>query len=162
MVPKNFLSLVTTADRFHAKVDKSAECWQWTGFVNPDSGYGQFWDSERLVRAHRYSYELEVGPIPHGMVLDHTCHNDTDCTDVPCVHRSCVNPAHLEPVTQSINSIRGRSGDHQSAKTECSKGHYFSIENTILGTSQNGRPRRSCRTCVRASQAKYIAKRKAA
>lgn len=162
MLPETSPAVLT---RFWDKVERKGadECWEWTAYVDEvEGGYGQFWDGTRLVKAHRFAYESTNGKIPAGQVADHTCHNDSECTDVPCAHRRCVNPNHLEATTQSINSIRGRSGDHQSSKTECSKGHPFSIQNTIHGTSQNGRPRRACRICTRASQAKYIAKRKAA
>lgn len=148
-------------DRFWERVDTSAgptSCWPWTATVT-ENGYGQFHDGFRIVKAHRFAYETTNGPIDDGLVADHTCHNDSSCTDVPCAHRKCCNPAHLEPTTQRINSIRGRSGDHQSAKTACPKGHPYSLENTII---RNGRGHRLCRTCNRATQARYNAKRKAA
>ena len=66
---------------------------------------------------------------------------------------------HLDATTQSINSIRGRSGDHQRAKTHCPSGHPYSEANTIL---RDGGRQRVCRTCNRAAQIKYNAKRKAA
>jgi hypothetical protein len=49
-----------------------------------------------IIRAHRFAYELLVGPIPEGLVIDHLCRN-----------RRCVNPAHLEPVTAEENWRRG-------------------------------------------------------
>ena len=150
-------------ERFWAKVDRSGgsdACWPWMGYVDETgNGYGQFWDGDHLVKAHRFIYTKECGTVPLGLVVDHTCHNGTGCTDVPCVHRRCCNPKHLEVTTQSINSIRGRSGDHQSAKTHCPKGHAYSPENTL---SRQGGRHRVCRECNRAHQRKYNAKRKAA
>lgn len=150
-------------DRFLAKVDTSAgpeSCWPWTGYVDTEeNGYGQFWNGEALVRAHRHAFEIAKGPIPEGLVIDHTCHNESDCQDVPCQHRACCNPSHLEAVTQSINSIRGRSGDHQSAKTHCPNGHPYSVENTLV---RRGGRHRVCRECNRVHQRNYNAKRKAA
>lgn len=87
--------------RFWAKVDRhEGGCWVWMGGVNR-KGYGQFGvlTAEGVVgyRAHRLAYELEVGAIPPGMVLDHLCRN-----------RRCVNPDHLEPVSDSENVRRGK------------------------------------------------------
>lgn len=149
----------STLDRFHEKVNRTGpdECWHWKAFVMDDSGYGQFHDGTRLVRAHRFAYEATYGPIAAGLVVDHTCHNNSDCRDVPCLHRRCCNPSHLEAVTQSINSIRGRSGDHQSEKTHCKAGHEYSPANTII---RRGGRARACRTCNKAYQCSYNAKRK--
>lgn len=82
--------------RFWANVDKDAgaPCWLWTGSLNSD-GYGRF--NGKL--AHRRTYLEVVGPIPDGLVLDHLCRV-----------RNCVNPDHLEPVTQRENMRRGDQG----------------------------------------------------
>jgi hypothetical protein len=58
--------------RFWAKVDKSGECWIWTGALNRQ-GYGQAWDGERTRLAHRVAWELEHGPIPPGKSVCHDC-----------------------------------------------------------------------------------------
>lgn len=83
--------------RFWVKVEKTESCWLWTGATN-GLGYGKFKADPRTpaVYAHRYAYELVVGPIPEGLQLDHCCENPP-----------CVNPAHLEPVTQAENVRRG-------------------------------------------------------
>ena len=88
---------VTLAERFWAKVDKTDGCWNWKGQTN-ELGYGLVWlDGKGNNRAHRIAYELTVGPIPEGLVLDHKCHN-----------ASCVNPAHLRACTQKQNSEHKR------------------------------------------------------
>lgn len=73
-----------------------AGCWNW----DTDTPYASFDYTADGVRhrnaAHRLAYELEVGPIPEGLVLDHLCNNPR-----------CVKPAHLEPVTQRENLERG-------------------------------------------------------
>lgn len=75
-------------------------CWLWRGSHGPASnGYGRIGVGTQRQRrsrlAHRVSYELLVGPIPDGLVLDHLCGV-----------RHCVNPDHLEPVTQKENVRR--------------------------------------------------------
>jgi hypothetical protein len=85
--------------RFFAKVVKTETCWNWIAGVG-DRGYGAFTTQRngptRVTPAHRYCYEILVGPIPLGLVLDHLCRKPR-----------CVNPAHLEPVTQAENTRRG-------------------------------------------------------
>lgn len=85
-------------ERFWEKVEKMAPdgCWFW--LASTRNGYGQIgqWSKGTIDYAHRVAYEMLVGPIPAGLVLDHICRNP-----------SCVNPAHLEPVTQAENLRRG-------------------------------------------------------
>lgn len=78
-------------DRFWAKVDRSGECWIWTASRKPN-GYGEFYAGGRVGYAHRYSYEMHHGPIPEGMVVDHTCYTP-----------ACVNPDHLRLASKSQN-----------------------------------------------------------
>lgn len=74
---------LTPAQRLWARVDKSGECWLWTGSA-AGKGYGRLRIGDREVYTHRLSYELAKGPIPLGMFVCHTC-------DV----RRCVRPDHL-------------------------------------------------------------------
>lgn len=90
----------TTGSRFAAKLDMPrglAGCWTWTG-VHSGDGYGRFHcpTRRRMVVAHRWLWERLFGPVPERHVLDHLCRN-----------RSCVNPAHLEAVSQRENLLRG-------------------------------------------------------
>lgn len=78
------------------EIDPITGCWEWLRARHPD-GYGAAWDGKRVRRAHRVMYERLVGPIPTGLVLDHLCRNP-----------GCVNPAHLEPVTDAVNLRRGQ------------------------------------------------------
>jgi len=119
---------------FLAKVDTTGDCWQWTGSTVA-FGYGQFNDGHTMVKAHRWLYELAVGPIPEGLVLDHLCRNP-----------GCVRPSHLEPVTDQINILRGIGPTAvNAAKTHCAKGHSFEGEDAER--LPNGA--RKCRTCNR-------------
>jgi hypothetical protein len=88
-----------TADRFWSQVDRTSDCWLWTGHVNRD-GYGQFKVTDRpghyrTVRAHRWAWEAEHGPVPAGLTLDHLCG-----------HPACVRPDHLDPCTAAENLRR--------------------------------------------------------
>lgn len=87
--------------------DGFTACWHWTGPT--DRGYGKISVNARRVKAHRFIYEREVGPIPDGLTLDHLCRNT-----------ACVNPAHLEPVTNSENVRRQGAA---LRKDVCPRGH---------------------------------------
>jgi hypothetical protein len=111
--------------RFFAKVDKTDSCWNWTAYCVPD-GYGQFRYNSKIISAHRYSYTRFVGDIKDGLVIDHLCSN-----------RKCVNPEHLEQVTQQENVSRATS-----KKKYCNYGHELD------GIRQNkNRTNRYCKTC---------------
>src|SRR5437868_14473800 len=74
-------------------------CWTWQGAKSP-GGYGRFTVNGKDVMAHRFSYELFIGPIPPGRDVDHVCGT-----------RDCPNPVHLEAVTRSENCLRGGTGE---------------------------------------------------
>jgi hypothetical protein len=108
--------------RFWSKVDKGTpdECWHWQG-APTTYGYGELGIGGRAGRnvlAHRFAYELCVGPISPGLEIDHVCHNiDPTCEgDLRCMHRRCVNPAHLEAVTNDENKARARRQRRNRAK----------------------------------------------
>lgn len=135
--------------RFMAKVDRQPTgCWLWTAVTDKD-GYGLFTPSHHVqVRAHRWSYEHLVGPIPDGMQVDHLCR----------VH-GCVNPAHLEPVTHRENQVRGSTFTATNlAKTHCPAGHPYDAGNTIIVRGSA----RLCRTCHRRFARESMAKKRAA
>lgn len=86
--------------RFWEFVDRTDACWLWNGALNAQ-GYGVFNAGSRTVLAHQFGWTMMYGPVPDGLVLDHV-------RDRGCTHRNCVNPAHLEPVTQVENMRRSR------------------------------------------------------
>jgi hypothetical protein len=113
-------TLVAAEDRFWAKVDRTCDndCWEWTG-AREVAGYGFFFRSSkprRWYKAHRFSYELHVGPIPEGLYVCHHCDNPP-----------CVNPAHLFLGDARANNddrdqkgrgklARGAGGQHPRAR----------------------------------------------
>lgn len=109
----------TEEERFWSKV-RIAEsgCWEWQG--KKWEGYGTFClqrkpgqKNNSHVKAHRWSYEYCIGPIPEGLEPDHTCRNP-----------ACVNPAHIEPVLPIVNKYRGNSPCTLHAmKVFCIRGH---------------------------------------
>lgn len=109
----------TLRDRFESNVPDitSTGCWEWAGARFVSTGYGMLnvrssvdgkW---RPTTAHRVAYELLVGDIPDGLVIDHLCRN-----------HACVNPAHLEAVPQQTNLLRGEHPSAIAARRHASSG----------------------------------------
>jgi hypothetical protein len=113
-------------DRFHRRyVVAENGCWIWIGHSDANGGYGLLnINNGKPAWAHRLSYELHVGPIPKGLVIDHLCRQ-----------RNCVNWRHLEPVTNAENLRRARL-------THCKRGHEKTPENCAG-------ERRQCRACLK-------------
>lgn len=122
--------------RFWSRVDASGDCWLWTG-TTPPSGYGIFSIGYRKTGAHRFAYEVTIGSIPEGLVLDHLCR----------VTR-CVRPDHLEPVTVSENLRRGMSPTAIAVRSgRCHNGHDLTNRRNLwVGPSGD----RKCIACARA------------
>lgn len=117
---------MTPTERFWSRVDKTGECWLWTGPLHT-LGYARFSVGGRRVYVHRYSYELARGPIPDDREIDHLCRV-----------RHCVKPDHLEVVTHRVNVMRSpeQVTSVNARKTHCLRGHRFS-----------GRDKRGWRVC---------------
>ena len=120
----------TVEERFWARITKTETCWLWHPLAR--HGYGKFWDKGKDIPAHRFAYEYLVGPIPKPLTVDHLCKV-----------RNCVNPAHMELVTLSVNVMRGSGpAATNKKKTHCHMGHPFSEENTY-----RCKVGRHCRAC---------------
>lgn len=132
------------SDRLRARVQARIEisdsgCWIWQAGTN-GAGYARISVKGASVSVHRLSYVLFKGPIPDNKPLDHLCRNTL-----------CVNPAHLEPVTQVENVVRGIA----VRKPTCRHGHV-----------STGRRQDRCIRCRaegnRKSQVARVARRRAA
>lgn len=107
-------------------------CWLWHGSIN-EGGYGRVYYGGKPMLAHRVTYSLIVGAIPTGLQIDHLCRV-----------RRCVNPAHMEPVTQRENTRRGEApAARQSRQDHAKCGHPFD------GMNSSGK--RVCTECFRAA-----------
>jgi hypothetical protein len=107
----------SASERFWSKVNKDGllhptlgtACWLWTASTCL-SGYGTFGFRRRLIKAHRYSWELHHGTIPDGLFVLHRC-------DVS----RCVNPDHLFLGTLADNAAdrdcKGRQARGESCGT---------------------------------------------
>ncbi len=133
--------LISHDERFFQsyREEPNTSCWLWLGPFDA-YGYGVFEMERRKYKAHRVAYEKHVGPIPEGLHIDHLCRV-----------RSCVNPAHLEPVTLEENIYRGRAGRHWAERAACKQGHTYTVANTRWARAATGRKAwyRICRTCLR-------------
>ena len=116
------------------KVEVNADtgCWEYQGKLR--DGYGP----------HRKLYELIVGPIPATKprtVLDHTCRV-----------KHCVNPDHLDPVTDKVNILRGDSPMAVMLRTgKCAREHAFEGDNIIIRKTGQ----RACRECENLKSKRY-------
>ena len=120
-------------------IDHGNGCLLWTGTVNR-GGYGEVKIANRMRKVHRVMWEMFNGPLPLGLELDHLCRV-----------RHCASPAHLEPVTRQVNTLRGQSpAAVHAAKTHCPAGHEYDLLNTYF----DGRSRK-CRICTRAAGKRY-------
>lgn len=131
----------TVKERFMAMVSFVGECWIWDG-KKEKFGYGRFSIRDKEFAAHRVAYTIFKGDISDGLVLDHIKEK--------CGNPSCVNPDHLEPVTQHENLMRGNTFQaRNSRKTHCPKGHSY-------GAPKNGV--RKCAECSRQRCREYKAR----
>lgn len=111
-------------------------CWQWVAGLSI-KGYVSISINGCIVSLHRFMYAYCIHPLPKGKrhgVVDHVCRN-----------RACINPAHLEFVSDAVNIMRGEGlMARQARRTHCPQGHPLSGDNLYITPSTGGR---SCRIC---------------
>lgn len=106
----DYNSVEDLPDNFWSKVNKTDSCWLWTG--KTDDGYGRFNIRGKLYLSHRLTMAVLKEKIAENMQVDHLCSV-----------RNCCNPDHLEQVTFSENTKRGRGRYAQPDMTKCINGH---------------------------------------
>ena len=127
--------------RFWAKVEKTEGCWIWKGCTHGRIKYGAFnvtfsVNTAKMLPAHRVSYEITNGRISEGLTIDHLCRNP-----------SCLNPEHLEAVTNRENALRGFGvGAINIRKTHCPRGHP--LEGSNLSPRHLRKGWRTCLICI--------------
>lgn len=125
---------------FKKRIKKTDGCWYFTklnGEIIPE--YPQFMWKGVSMHAHRVSYLMHNGDVSDGKNVFRSCHN-----------KGCINPEHLQAGSFSEIALhvveKGRN--RLAVKTHCIRGHELNEENTRVRTI-NGRPRRSCKACVK-------------
>lgn len=96
---------ISDEDRFLTKLEQnlSNSCMEYTGCLDR-GGYGRVGVGGKDLFAHRYAYELWVGPIPDGLQVRH----------VTCNNPRCCNPSHLLPGTHPENMADMTAANRQS------------------------------------------------
>lgn len=104
-------------------------CWPWL-LSTGSHGYGQGWDGQTVVLAHRLVWTFAFGEIPDDLTVDHRCH-----------HRSCCNPFHLRLKT-NVDNARDNG---MATRTHCPLLHAYDEGNTYVDPEGH----RRCRACAR-------------
>ena len=113
------------------------DCWIWPK-CKTKLGYGQKRHNGKTSYAHRILFEILRGGLAREMSLDHLCRNP-----------SCVNPWHLDQVSQRENVYRGYGPSAiNKRKIKCARGHFYSHKTTI-----NKSGHRVCGKCTTANNA---------
>lgn len=120
---------MTPQERFWAKVDKSGDCWLWTGKRDRDGYAAQFMVSGRRWAPHRLAYTWAYGGIAPGLDIDHKCHV-----------RHCVRPEHLQAVSHGLNQ-QNQTGRRRNSSSGGIRGVFWSEHEHrwVVAAKSNGR-----------------------
>jgi hypothetical protein len=112
---------IPLTDRFWPYVQKTHDCWLWTGFTHRQ-GYGRIWVRTRLELTHRVAWRLTYGPIPPGMCICHHCDNPR-----------CVRPSHLflGPQRDNVHDMEAKG---RGKKCKGSQHHMTKLTDTDILT----------------------------
>lgn len=121
--------------------DADSGCLRWQGAHTP-KGYGQIYLDGKAQAVHRVAYERAFGPIPDGLEVDHVRAQG-------CVHRDCIEPAHLEAVTHAENVQR------RPLPVVCGEGHPYVDGSYLTKVTASGSSYRVCLPCRTAYKAEY-------
>lgn len=98
-------------EHLDARTEREGDCLIWTGSTDSD-GYGRLSVNGKWAKAHRLVWERANGPIPHGVMIDHTCWN-----------RACVELAHLRLATNAEN-VRNGAGARPTNRSTGARNVY--------------------------------------
>lgn len=136
----------------HVSKSEESSCWLWNGSRGNTgygrltvrvSGYGEY--AKAGIGAHRIAFIMKNGPIPDGLVIDHLCRI-----------RNCVNPSHLEAVSNKENVRRGCAFRYTGL---CPHGHEMTDANTFRRTKKDGRVWTGCIQCRKAAYSRWVQRR---
>ena len=126
---------IVNSERWQQSIVVTDEgCWLRRGAKRTYKPYSMMRIDGRAVKAHRIAWVAANGLDVPSEVIDHTCGNPP-----------CVNPDHLDAISNRENVLRGTQPMAQQARqTHCKHGHPL-VEGNLRKTAQNGH--RQCVTC---------------
>ena len=102
--------------------------------------------SQRSVARFAWEIIYMKGPIPAGFVVVRAEHDWDLCPDPSyCVHRMCLNPAHLRLAVKSTLDGERMRARNETTKAVCRRGHTLSDDNVVWLSRRNNK--RVCRIC---------------